>query len=317
VARTLLTWRIHDEDLVGTCHAPALEQPASSWRSYDVGVLLLNAGPAPRAGNSDLSVHVADRLALRGIPVFRFDFAGLGDSSGPTPHDKEAYWREVLDGRNDQATLALVRRIRREFNVSRLIVGGLCAAAVPALRTADRITKEVAGVILLEPALHLTIPRVLVTPDATLVVAPQRTKLQRALSVHEWLLFLTGDNRIARAVRPMRTFLLETLRSSVGHTLPTDANVALVQRWQSSLVRGVQSLVVVAERQRADSDLPRILHSLPKEHAQLVSVVRVPRTNHLLTSGGAREAVVAAIERWVLERFVARRAPALRHARES
>jgi alpha-beta hydrolase superfamily lysophospholipase len=303
VTRSALRWHIQGEDLVGTLHAPPAEWRGEMARSHELGVLLLNAGPAPRAGNSDLSVHIADRVAQHGVPVFRFDFAGLGDSTGATPLDKDVYWRDVLAGRNDEATFVLVRRIKREFRIARLVIGGLCAAAVPALRTADRDTRDVAGVILLEPAVHLTMPRVFVTSDSKVVVEAmsERTRLQRALSAREWLLFLTGENRFARALRPMRTYLLDRLKASVGHTLPTDANVALVRRWQGSLLRGVPTLTVVAQGQRADGDLPRILQSL--QHRELVSVVRIPETNHILTGGSARDTVVGEVERWLTETF--------------
>lgn len=55
-----------------------------------VGVLILNAGPAPRAGNSDLSVRIGDRLAARGNSVLRFDPPGLGDSRGSVPAEMNA-----------------------------------------------------------------------------------------------------------------------------------------------------------------------------------------------------------------------------------
>ncbi|MEO6711115.1 MAG: alpha/beta fold hydrolase [Planctomycetota bacterium] len=304
MTRSVLTWRIQGEDLVGTLHPPDSDWSGDGQTAQDLAVLLLNSGPAPRAGNSDLSVHVAERLAAHGIPVLRFDFAGLGDSSGETPNDKEQYWRDVLAGRNDLTTLALVRRVKRELGLTRVVVGGLCAAALPALRAADRDTNDVAGVILLEPAFHVTIPRVVTTADSTpTVVSPKPSLLQRAFSIREWLLFLTGDNPLARACRPLQGQLLEALKSSFGHTLPSDANVALVCNWQNSLSRGIPSLVVVAEGQRADCDLPRILGSLPKERAALVSLVRIPRTNHLLTAGTARETVVEGIDRWVLANF--------------
>src|SRR5262245_60909870 len=124
IRRQILAWRARGEELIGTWHVPA----AASASAPACAVLLLNAGPAPRAGNSDLSVHLGDRLAGRGTPVFRFDFPGLGDSSGALPPDSDAYWREVQAGRNDEVTLALATRIREQFGITHIVVGGLCAA---------------------------------------------------------------------------------------------------------------------------------------------------------------------------------------------
>lgn len=302
MTRSILTWRIHGEDLVGTLHEPTASHSDSAPRFHGLGALLLNAGPAPRAGNSDLSVHLGERLAAAGIPVFRFDFAGLGDSSGARPPDKCGYWQDVVDGRNDAATLELVRRVKREYALPRLIVGGLCSAALPALRVADSESQEVAGLLLLEPALHMTIPRV--GPDPVSVVErTDSSRLRRALSLREWLLFLTGESKLARAARPLRAPLLSALKASAGHTLPRDANVPLIGRWQNCLQRGVPALAVVAEGQRIDGDLPRILHTFPSARRSLVDVVRVPRTNHVLTTGHARDTVLDATERWLREHF--------------
>ncbi|HUR27028.1 MAG TPA: alpha/beta fold hydrolase [Planctomycetota bacterium] len=302
MTRSILTWRIHGEDLVGTLHEPTTIPSERGPRFQDLGVLLLNAGAAPRAGNSDLSVHIGERLAAAGIPVFRFDFAGLGDSTGATPEDKCGYWESVVEGRNDAATLALVRRIKRQFGLSRLIVGGLCSAALPALRVADRDARDVAGLLLLEPALHMTIPRVGSDP-AAIAERVNTSRLRRAFSLREWLLFLTGESKVARAARPLRAPLLSALRASAGHTLPRDANVTLIAHWQSCLLRGIPALAVVAEGQRIDGDIPRILHTFSGPCRALVDIVRVPRTNHILTSGGARDVVLDAAERWVQTHF--------------
>jgi pimeloyl-ACP methyl ester carboxylesterase len=305
VVRSALTWRLLDEDLVGTCHLPEgpTRNPSAPPRSR-VGFLLLNAGPAPRAGNSDLSVHLGDRLAWHGFPVFRFDLPGLGDSSGRTPLDLDSYWSEVLEGRNDEATLALIRRIRREFGLSGVIVGGLCAAAVPALRAAARDAGAVPGVLLLEPNLRWATRSIPGRPGTDPSVAPTRgSALRKVLSRREWLLFLTGESWIARAAGPLRASLLRALKRSEGHTLPKGTNVPLVMRWQGSLSQGVHALVVVAEGQGTDLDMDRIIESLPARSSGAVSCVHVPDTNHLFTSGSGRDAVLLAVERWVLRCF--------------
>lgn len=283
MVRTILTWRILGEDLVGTCHVPTPGRAGGLSGAPSVGILLLNPGSAMRSGNSDLSVRIGDRLALRGFPVFRFDLSGLGDSSGSIPADVEAYWSEVLNGRNDEATVALIERIQLEFGVARVIVGGLCAAALPAVRAVSSSSAAPAGLILLEPNFRMDVQN-------------QRKEARPAVGLYR-------GSRIAGATRSLRTFVQGVVKRPFAPSLPRDANVPLIAHWHESLVHGVRSLVVVAVGQRADRYVTRILETMPTRAPGLVACVRVPGTNHLFTSGAGRDAVLTALERWVMEGF--------------
>jgi len=301
VVRTILTWRILGENLVGTCHVPTPGRAGGLSGAPSVGILLLNAGSAPRSGNSDLSVHIGDRLALRGFPVFRFDLSGLGDSSGPIPTDVDAYWSEVQSGRNDETTVALIERIRIEFGVARVVVGGLCAAALPTLRAVRRAGPAMAGLILLEPSFRLDLRDAPGRGQAAAGIGPFAriaARLRRTSSA----LGLRGESRIARMTRPLRA-LLGGLERRFEPLLPRDANVLLIARWQESFVREVRSLVMVAAGERTDRYVTRILETMPARAPGVVSCVRVPGTNHLFTSGAARDVVLAALERWVMDGF--------------
>jgi pimeloyl-ACP methyl ester carboxylesterase len=290
-----------DEDLVGTYH-----MPAESRTDGRIGVLLLNSGPAPRSGNSDLPVHIGDRLASRGIPVFRFDLPGLGDSSGSTPAEFKAYWKEVLSGRNDEATLALVVKLKQQFGLSGVIVGGLCAAAVPTLRVAGSHAGAIAGVILMEPAIRFGEDNIPDSPQSNMAAASPvsgGTKLRRIFSVREWLRFLTGNNRVAKILRPLRPNLVRIQLRLFGHTLYGDMNVPLFMHWRSIHARGTPSFVAVAEGQDMDRCVTHALESLPNNKPGMITLIRIPQTNHILTSGRARDIVLDAVEQWMLDLY--------------
>ncbi len=87
--RGAVTCEHEGQTLVGTVHEPSGDAAPPGNR---IALLLLNAGPAPRAGNSDLSAHLCDRLAERGMVCFRFDLVGLGDSSGDSWSDIDTFW---------------------------------------------------------------------------------------------------------------------------------------------------------------------------------------------------------------------------------
>ena len=313
MVRTILTWRILDEDLVGTFHVPTPGRAGGLSGAPSVGILLLNPGAAPRSGNSDLSVRIGDRLALRGFPVFRFDLPGLGDSSGLIPADVNAYWDEVVNGRNDEATMALIERIRLEFGVARIIVGGLCAAALPSVRALSRASAAPAGLILLEPSFRLAGQGKPERARLATGIAPFGRSAAELVRTF-FSLGLSRESWIARTARPLRARLQGALRWPVGPPLPRDANVPLVTRWQESFGRGVRSLVVVAAGPGTDRYMKRILASMPARAPGVVSCVRVPGTNHLFTSGVGRDAVLAALERWMMEGFAGNAEPAVHPA---
>lgn len=284
------------EELVGTLHVDGAATSAG------VGVLLLNAGPAPRAGNSDLSAHLADRLAVCGYPSARLDLMGLGDSTGPTPPTIDAYWREVLAGRNDAAVAAACRDLRRRLGVDSMVVGGLCAGAVSAILATCAAPEGVSGLILLEPNLR-TVPDT--GPNAGgdeanghAQQAP-KSKFARMRSAREWLYWMTGESRWARPFRPLRPGLEAVLERHVGHTLPSDANVHLVLRWRQLCDRGLPSLVVMADQHLAAKYCRRIVGSFPKSCLGAISTEFLLGTNHILTGGDARRLVGEAAQRWL------------------
>lgn len=287
-----------DEELVGTLHQDS-RVPMSG-----VGVLLFNAGPAPRAGNSDLSVHLGDRLAGLGFPCVRLDLVGLGDSTGVTPPTIDLYWREVLAGRNEAPIAKAVRECRQRLGVESLMVGGLCAGAISAIQAAHAAPEGIGGLILLEPNFR-TVPET--GPNAggeALDGAPPqapRSKFARVTSAREWLYWMTGESRWARAFRPLRPGLERVLERRIGHTLPSDANVAVVMRWRHLCERGLPSLVVMADQHLSEKYGRRILGSLPGSCIRAIRAEFIPGTNHILTGGQAGRLVGEAVQSWMLE----------------
>ena len=116
------------EKLPGTVHEPARIAARTA-------LLLLNPGPVPRAGNSDLSARFGDALARAGVRVFRFDLSGAGDATGES-------WRTLGDCRAESQrgerpvaeVGAMVDAILARADTDAVIVGGLCAGATIAGR---------------------------------------------------------------------------------------------------------------------------------------------------------------------------------------
>jgi len=129
-------FRSGENRLVGITTLPA--------QCQSVGVLILVGGPQYRVGSHRQFTLLSRSLAESGIPCFRFDCAGMGDSEG----DKQ----EFHEARGD-ITAALDRFQEMVPELTRVVVWGLCDAASLALIYAHQ-DPRVCSMILLNPWVH-------------------------------------------------------------------------------------------------------------------------------------------------------------------
>jgi uncharacterized protein len=105
------------------------------------GVLILVGGPQYRVGSHRQFTLLARTLAACGIPVFRFDCRGMGDSEG-SPRDFERL--------EDDLHCAIDRFLHELPALDEVVIWGLCDAASAALFYAHR-DPRVTGLVLLNP----------------------------------------------------------------------------------------------------------------------------------------------------------------------
>jgi len=184
-----LTFECEGETLVGVLHdAPA---PA------DRGVLIVVGGPQYRVGSHRQFVLVARHLASHGVPVLRFDYRGMGDSTG----EKRTFERVDADLR-----CALDEFFRRVPGLQDVVIWGLCDAASAALFYA-RTDHRVSGIVLLNPWVH--------DERGSARVYLRHYYVQRLFQPAFWKKLGSGElsvrraaeglwNLIAAAVRPVR-----------------------------------------------------------------------------------------------------------------
>jgi exosortase A-associated hydrolase 1 len=164
------------EDLLGIIAAPE--------RSGQIGVLVVVGGPQYRVGSHRQFLLLSRALATAGYPAMRFDFRGMGDSSGDL-RDFTAV--------NADIAAAIDVFLERCPELVGVVLLGLCDGASASLLYLDaRGDARVQGVVLLNPW---------VRSAATLA----RTRVkhyygQRLLEGEFWRKLLSGNLGVGRAL---------------------------------------------------------------------------------------------------------------------
>ncbi len=119
VAEKALIFLCEGEEMLGILSRR--DQPA---KPETTGVVVIVGGPQYRAGSHRQFVLLARALAAAGYPVLRFDYRGMGDSSGP-----------LRDFNHVQADVgaAIAALQQHAPQVRKVVLWGLCDAASAAL----------------------------------------------------------------------------------------------------------------------------------------------------------------------------------------
>ena len=160
-----------------------------------LGVIVIVGGPQYRAGSHRQFVLLSRFLAVAGFPVLRFDYRGMGDSSGSQ--------RNFCTVSADVNAAIGAMQIRLP-SVSRFVLWGLCDGASAALLYCHHTNDQrISGLCLLNPW---------VRSDASLARAQvKHYYLQRLKQKAFWIKFLRGQGAIAalaglwRNIRLMRS----------------------------------------------------------------------------------------------------------------
>ena len=156
------------------------------------GVVIVVGGPQYRAGSHRQFVLLANDLAAKGYAVMRFDYRGMGDSTGRP---------RTFENVGDDVRAAIDRFLAEVPEVGEVALWGLCDAASAALFYAHQ-DPRVTGIVLLNPWVR--------TVEGEARTYLKHYYLRHAFSPAPWAKLLRGQFDLAASAAS----LLRTLRNA-------------------------------------------------------------------------------------------------------
>lgn len=157
---------------------------SESEQTENIGVLIVVGGPQYRAGSHRQFLLLSRALAASGYPTMRFDYRGMGDSTGELRN---------FESVDDDIAAAMDSFMVTCPKLERIVLWGLCdAASACLLYLHARQDKRLGGLILLNPW---------VRSEATLARAHiKHYYIQRLLQPAFWRKLLSGRLGVGHAV---------------------------------------------------------------------------------------------------------------------
>jgi len=241
--------------LFGTLHSPA------GAREDLPVVVLLSPGVKMRVGPGRLYVPLTDALVAMGYRVFRFDFYGLGDSTGELQETLLAdVYNNIEVGRYVTDTRSAIQWLRENTHAKKFILGGLCGGAITALLTAER-EPDVEG--LLSLGMTVTLASNAATPAKYLTRAQLDSRRQgyyrRLLQPRSWWRLLTFQSEYAVIWRSMKRLVVKEKPAAQTPAAATaeqrgNANPLFPPAFFAFLKRGGRALMLFSEKDRLQSE---------------------------------------------------------------
>ncbi len=250
-----------------------------------LGVMLVVGGPQYRIGAHRQYVLLARALAAAGIPAFRFDYRGMGDSDGEL-----RTFEEIAD---DLAAAAAT--FVADCGVAELVLWGLCdgASAIAFYAAGDA---RVRGVVLANPWVR--------TEEIHAAAAVSGHYRRQIADPRTWWRAVTGRVRLGGAAKAVAA----AVRTRVARRLPgfvagPEAH-SLSDRVLSDLCRySGPVLLILSGADGAAAEFEIATRTRRPYRRWLaspqVTIERLPGADHAFSTTAWRDQVIAATLRWV------------------
>lgn len=248
------------------------------------GVLIIVGGPQYRAGSHRQFLLLARAIAIAGYPVMRFDYRGMGDSTG--------------EMRNFEAVDADIAAAIDAFTVAcpeleHLVLWGLCDAASASLIYVHTCRdKRLSGLVLLNPWVRSV---------ATLARANiKHYYVRRLLQPEFWQKLLSGKLGFGRAFGG----LLGNLNRARQTARPVDNELSFQEKMRCALAETELPALLILSGD--DYTAKEFIEATQMDSAwqdviaqKRLSVHKIAGADHTFSSGGMREQVEGITRQWL------------------
>jgi len=272
-SESALVFACEGEQLIGVVATPA--------DARKLGVVIAVGGPQYRVGSHRQFVLLARRLASRGFTVLRFDYRGMGDSTGA----QRSF--ESIDADLRAAVDAL---LGHNPHLERVVLWGLCDAASTVLMYAPA-DERVAGLVLANPWAR--------GADTLAQTHLKHYYLSRLLSGDFWTKLFKGRLRIRQAV--------SELGSNIARSRGRDSRAS--QDFRFRMLEGLERfrgpvLLILSGQDLTAQEFRLFMNSEAGRRRLLerssVTRVELSDADHTFSSSRLRQRVEDETTRWLL-----------------
>ncbi len=277
------------ESLVGVVSVPEAEA--------EVGVLVIVGGPQYRAGSHRQFVVLARHLAARGVPCMRFDYRGMGDSTGPA-RDFESV--------DDDVDAAIGAFLRACPGLKQIVLWGLCDGASAACLYPAGKDPRVAAAVLLNPWVH--------TQAGEAKVFLKHYYLQRITDPSFWKKFGSGQVSLLKSLGSLFSFVRAAGRKASAD-IPVEAANGRSGPFPERMAQGLASrkgpvAIFLSGRDYVAREFDDACKANAEWRKALdrsdLEITRFADADHTFSGPGEAQAVAEATHAWLRARALAR-----------
>ena len=243
-------------------------------RASSTTAVFLNAGAIPRIGPHRLWVDSARRFAASGVPSFRVDLAGIGDSQGDglelrnvaNFHDP-SFASQVCD---------VLDKLEHEGLPGPFFLVGLCSGAHWAFQAALRDTR-IASALLLNPRILHWDPEIEVRRDL------RRTRMLGNVTI--WRRLLRGEvsrDRWLAAAKSLSGAPGRFLRRRIGGRPRHSLETSIAESFDLLSGRGQSLSFVFCNGEPLDEELEEFGFSTRTDRWPTITITHIPGRDHTL-----------------------------------
>lgn len=257
----------------------------------ETGIILLPAGLKYRCGPQRFYVFIARYLAERGYPVLRFDPVGIGESDGELPVVPHAeIFRSIEQGRFVDDAILASEWMKKCFGIKKVIVGGICGAAITSQLAAVEKIGVINGIISINTAVSnagTSTANTMVLGNAQ-VKKNSRAYLKKILSLHAWSRIFKGTSDYKSILKTLYTLVINRLtyrtKKIIIEPHPNE-NPKFIKSFQLSEQLGIRHFLLFSGNDNRWSEfqdiiLNRYLDSCMESNNYKIDVI--PDANHEL-----------------------------------